>query len=126
MPSSRSSLDIDGRKLDSLRRAAGIRQKEVAEKAGVSKFTLSRWCSDGMHRIKRENAQALAFALGMELASLLAQAEPASRGRTQGVDGLLTPAENEWLQVYRGLDPLAQAKVRVAVERLIRGEASDA
>lgn len=113
---------IDGRKLDCLRRKAGVRQTTLAAAAGVTKFTVSRWCSDGVHRLRPENLAGLARGLGMEtVAELIAQVGVADRASAQL--GGMTAAEREWLEVYRVLSPLDQARVRLAVERVIRGEA---
>lgn len=118
------TVTIDGRRLDSLRRRLGRRQRNLAEKAAVTKFTLSRWCRDGLHRVKRENATALAGALGIPMEDLLAQAGGAAPGGD--VADAMTAAEAEWLETYRRLAPLEQARVRVAVEEIIRGQASAA
>ena len=50
--------------------ARGLKQQWIAERIGVDKKTVGRWCTGKVKRLSRENAEALAALLACELAEL--------------------------------------------------------
>jgi len=121
---------INGRRLDNLRRDYGHTQKELAAMAGCTKYTMSRWCADGEHRVRKSSIDDLAEALGLPADRLIESIEAgehngdAPERSCRATD--LTAAEAEWLRVYRSLPPLEQAKLRVRMEEIIQEIASGA
>lgn len=71
------TVRLDGEKVRLLRESKGLTQLYVAEVTRVSVDTVSRWENNRTPAVKRENAQALADALEVDLESIL-QAEPTS------------------------------------------------
>ncbi|MEW6486719.1 MAG: helix-turn-helix domain-containing protein [Thermodesulfobacteriota bacterium] len=71
------TVRLDGEKVRLLRESKGLTQLYVAEVARVSVDTVSRWENNRTPAVKRENAQALADALEVDLDSIL-QEEPAA------------------------------------------------
>ena len=112
-----NSASIDGQRLKAMLARLGVKQKEVCEATGVSKFNVSRWCASGEHRVKVVNLEALARLLGRSVQDLMEECRARHRDESPYPGGRnLTQAEAEWLATYRALSPLQQAKVRLAVE----------
>lgn len=109
--------DIDGARFRTLLNVAGIRQRELASRIGVTHYNVSRWCKRGEHTVLKKNLVATAAVLGMNLQGLLDECAPK---RLRGDSAHLSAAEAEWLEQYRKLTPLEQAKVRVALDDLVR------
>jgi len=70
------TVRVDGEKIRLIREGKSLTQLYVAEVAAVSVDTVSRWENNRTPAVKRENAQALADALEVELEAIL-QEEPA-------------------------------------------------
>jgi len=71
------TVRVDGDKIRQLREDKGLTQLYVAEVAKVSVDTVSRWENNRTPAVKRENAEALAQALEVELEEILQEdAEP--------------------------------------------------
>jgi transcriptional regulator with XRE-family HTH domain len=54
-----------GANLKAARKAAGLTQRQLAERIGTDSFQVSRW-ERGANRPQDDTLQALAFALGMD------------------------------------------------------------
>jgi len=65
------TLQIDGDKIKRLREEHGVTQVYIAEVTGVSVDTVSRWENNRSPGVKRENAEALAAALEVEVSDIL-------------------------------------------------------
>ena len=65
------TVRVDGDKIRLLREAKGLTQLYVAEVAKVSVDTVSRWENNRTPAVKRDNAEALAQALEVELPEIL-------------------------------------------------------
>ena len=91
-----------------------ISQRKVAERIGVSHYTVSRWAQPGLHRVPVVIADKLASVLGITKQDL-ALPPPES----------LRENEREWLSIYRDMTPLEQAKARLAVESILANDAHD-
>ncbi|MHB8765688.1 MAG: helix-turn-helix domain-containing protein, partial [Deferrisomatales bacterium] len=65
------TLRLDGDRIRTLREDKGLTQLYVAEVAGVSVATVSRWENNRTPAVKRENAEALAQALEVEVDQIL-------------------------------------------------------
>jgi hypothetical protein len=81
---------------------------------------MCRWCKVGQHSIRTDNAQQLASALDMSLQALLRTCG----GNGNGSSEVLTAQERDWLEAYRAMPPLEQARVRLEIEKIIQGQAS--
>jgi len=114
-------VEIDGRRLDGLRRDLGLTQKELAETVGVTKYTVSRWCRDGVHRLRWGNIRNLADALKVTSDELMDTIAKQNNDRTHDE---LDEMEAEWLQIFRQLTPLMKARARVALEEFIQSHSS--
>jgi transcriptional regulator with XRE-family HTH domain len=71
------TVRVDGDKIRLLREGKGLTQLYVAEVAKVSVDTVSRWENNRTPAVKRENAEALAQALEVELEEILQEDAPA-------------------------------------------------
>lgn len=71
--------------------------EDVSKAVGVSKATVSRWESGDIHKLKRDNIQALAAVLHLDPVLFVMPAE------------VLTPEERELLAAYRAADDRARA-----------------
>jgi len=109
------TMTIEGNRLKAVLAEKGIRQRTLAATIGVTRFQMSRWCKSGVHAIMAKNAEAIASAIGVTLAEFGRLCGDSPVGDREG----LTVAEAEWLELYRSLPPLQQAKVRVAVEDIV-------
>ncbi len=65
------TVRVDGEKVRLIREGKGLTQLYVAEVAAVSVDTVSRWENNRTPAVKRENAQALADALEVDLEAIL-------------------------------------------------------
>lgn len=77
-----------GARLKELREGRGLTQKDLADRAGVSKGAISNW-EQGIREPSLVNATRLADALGVELAAFLetpSRRPPAGRGRPRKSD----------------------------------------
>jgi hypothetical protein len=110
-----ADIHIDGDKLRAALTHARIRQTHIAKSIGVTKFTVSRWCAKGTRLIQQKHAKAIADMLKVSLDDFICYC-----GATKPGGALLTEAEIDWLTLYRNLDPLSQAKVRVAIESIVQ------
>jgi transcriptional regulator with XRE-family HTH domain len=111
------TVNIDGARLRVVLHNAAIRQRALAQQIGVSHYNVSRWCRKGEHAILKTNAERIAQVLGVTYPAFLEQC--ASR-KTSGDGVYLSAAEADWLGVYRSLNPLEQARLRVALEDILR------
>ena len=77
-----ATMRIDGSRVRAVREARGLTQLYVAEVVGVSVDTVSRWENNRTPTVRRENAEALAGALGVGLDEISAEAPgtPPRRG----------------------------------------------
>lgn len=71
--------------------------EDVSNAVGVSKATVSRWESGDIHKVKRDNIQALAAVLQMDPVLFVMPAD------------VLTPEERELLAAYRAADDRARS-----------------
>lgn len=71
--------------------------EDVSKAVGVSKATVSRWESGDIHKVKRDNIQALATVLQMDPVLFVMPAD------------VLTPEERELLAAYRAADDRAHS-----------------
>ncbi len=76
-----ATVRIDGSRVRSVREARGLTQLYVAEVVGVSVDTVSRWENNRTPTVRRENAEALAGALGVGLGEILAERPGPSSGK---------------------------------------------
>ena len=76
-----ATVRIDGGRVRSAREARGLTQLYVAEVVGVSVDTVSRWENNRTPTVRRENAEALAGALGVGLDEILAERPGPARRR---------------------------------------------
>ena len=104
---------IDGMVLRTAMAQRNISQKDLAKAVGVTHYNVNRWCKDGIHRIRLENAKAISACLGIPMDSF--------SGNHEEIHGLTKP-EAEWLQLYRSLTPLEQAKIRIELEEILNGK----
>lgn len=81
------TLRLDGDKVRRVREAKGLTQLYVAEVVGVSVDTVSRWENNRTASVRRENAEALARALEVDLAEIL-PGEPEARPDAPGRRGV--------------------------------------
>lgn len=65
------TMQIDGDKIKKLREKHGVTQLYIAEVTGVSVDTVSRWENNRSPAVKRENAEALASALEVDIADII-------------------------------------------------------
>ncbi len=89
------TLRLDGARVRSIREAKGLTQLYVAEVVGVSVDTVSRWENNRTASVRRENAEALARALEVELEEILPATRPGpprKRGRPVWLAGALASA----------------------------------
>ncbi len=75
------TVSIDGDAIRGIREHKGLTQLYVAEVVGVSVDTVSRWENRRTPAVKRENAEALATALEVELDAILLREEEAAEER---------------------------------------------
>lgn len=96
-------------RLYELRRAAGLSQQELADRAGCSKMHVS-----GIERGKREFSLSMmrrfAEVLEVSVAELLARADNPM---------LLAPDERQFLDTYRAADPDKQAELQRVADAIV-------
>jgi transcriptional regulator with XRE-family HTH domain len=88
---------IDGAAAKNLRERGKLTQLYVASVVGVTMDTISRWENNRYPSIKRENAEKLAHALGVELAAILRAPESPL---PHPVPELPVPGRNRWLLLF--------------------------
>jgi len=103
------TVGLDGGRVRSIREAKGLTQLYVAEVVGVSVDTVSRWENNRTASVRRENAEALARALEVELEEILPASRPTpprTARRLAWVVGAVAPtvilAAGWWLWVGSG------------------------
>ncbi len=113
------TLRLDGARLRRIREARGLTQLYVAEATGVTVETVSRWENRPQPAVRRDNAEALARALGISLDEILAGPEPA-RSRRTGWNRLLwggavlaAAGFGVWFWSMLGTGPVVQARRRL-------------
>jgi transcriptional regulator with XRE-family HTH domain len=109
------TVAVDGSKLRSAVHAGGFTQRELAEKIGVTHFTVSRLCQRGSHDIMLSNAEKIAACIGVPIAAFAAMPGDGNKG-----GDWLTPAESDFLNAFKSLTPLDQARARIQLEALIQ------
>ncbi len=111
------TLRLDGARLRRIREDRGLTQLYVAEAVGVTVETVSRWENRPRPAVRRDNAEALARALGVPLDELRAGQGPGPstrRGRNRflwGGAALAALALGVWLGL--GTGPVVQARRRL-------------
>jgi transcriptional regulator with XRE-family HTH domain len=113
---------IDGVKFRILLAERGIKQRKLAAAIGMTHHNISRWCSQGKHSVKGTNLIAVAQCLSMTYEELI---DRVGVGVPE-FDSEMTPAETEWLEIYRSLTPLEQAKMRLSIEDLMKKHSAKA
>jgi transcriptional regulator with XRE-family HTH domain len=111
-----STIAVNGVKLRNLLAEHSVKQKELSKAVGVSHYNVSRWCGMGVHQLKRKNVLAVAEFLQMTFDDLLSVI--AEGLRVTECD--LSPAEREWVALYRSLKPIEQAQVLLQVEKFVK------
>lgn len=108
---------IDGKKLRLLLATLGKRQADVAESAGMDKFTLNRWCNGQIKSVHPSTLAKLAKGLNLPKEDLLGQiaADEASHGGYAG----MSPFESEILRCVRELSPLEQSKMMILLDEAV-------
>src|SRR5512138_2808817 len=78
-PPPSTALRLHGDVIRQLRESRGLTQLYVAEVVGVTVDTVSRWENNRTSTVKRDNAQALARALEVELDDILRDEPPGAQ-----------------------------------------------
>ena len=117
----KNEIDINSNKLRAILQEKGVKQIDLARKVGVTKYTVSRWCArDGIACIRVSNARDIASALGYPYEYFIAKCGIDKSSNMKLINAsTMTEAEADWLNAFRQLSPLNQAKVRVKLEELI-------
>jgi len=109
---------INGTRLKTLLVERGIGQRELAQKVGVTHYSVNRWCKKGNNVVDNGNLTRMAGVLGMTLPDLVKSIN--GNEKSSPAQSALTAAESDFLNAYRALPPLEQAKLRVAVDELMK------
>lgn len=117
MTNSSTKYLVSYKKLRQLMAEKGIKQYELAKAVGVSKFNMCRWCSSHRDRAARlPHIHKLATFFGVTPEEIM---EPESRVGDITTFDITHLGEREWLDLYRTMTPLQQAKARLAVEEIM-------
>ncbi len=108
------TVSINGTKLRTMLAKRGLLQKDLAEAIGVTHYHISRMCKVGTVVIRTDNFNKIAKAMDMDTEALKQELGVNSYNSLE-----LTPAESEWVELYRNASPLEQAKFRLAIEEVI-------
>lgn len=111
------NVSMDGGRLRLLLAERGLRQRHIAKAVGVTHYNVNRWCQVGVRQLKEANVRKLAEAIGMSFDALVSECS-AESGGSKG----LSAAESEWLNMFRGLPPLEQAKALLMIDDLVNGK----
>ena len=112
------SIYVDGNKLRKMLRDSGSKQVDLSQYVGVTKYTVSRWCSDTTQAIAAASAKKVAAFFSITLEELQRRCGGVDK-RISSAHVTLTEEEEDWLKAYRSLTPLDRAKVRVELDNMI-------
>lgn len=111
-----TDISINGDNLRAILHQYGVKQIQLAKQVGVTKYTVSRWCSSGVQNIRRNHIERIANVLGISFEALL---EKAAKNFTPPSFTTLNDMEEDWLSVWRSVPPNRRHILRAELEKIV-------